>query len=409
MSELVTVQPDLLRWARERASCSTEELARKLHLKPDRVNEWEVTGRISLSHVERIAEATHTPVGYLFLSEPPDEELPILDFRSSDRNLRRRPSPELLDTIYACQQRQAWFREHLVAAGQVSTGFVGSACLADDPENVARQMRSTLGLEPNWRPRSGARDALSELVHRLETLGVLVMRNGVVGNNTHRRLDSNEFRGFALADPLVPLIFVNASDPRTAQVFTLAHELAHLWLGQSAVSDTDPDATRPEERFCNRAAGEFLIPAAVLRQEWRSSQVPDAEVRRLAREFGVSELALLLRGRDAGLILPADFRRLYGVRLASPLDARTSSGGGNFYATLETRVGSRFARAVISSTLEGETPYSEAFELLGVRKTATFTELARRLEDGPESRRLSGPEVAGVRFRRGVLRCRRSA
>ena len=213
-----------------------------------------------------------------------------------------------------------------------------------------------------------------------DALGVLVMVSGIVGSNTRRALDPTEFRGFALSDSLAPLIFINGADTKAAQMFTLAHELAHLWLGQSALSDSCPD-TLPDhevEVWCNRVAAEMLVPLAVMREEYRKDeQLPDA-LARLARRFKVSTLVILRRIHDTGALTRHDFRKAYDAELER-LQTQPRGSGGDFYRTQNARVGNRFARAVVVSTLEGGTSFTESFQLLGFRKIRTFDELARRL------------------------------
>ena len=225
-------------------------------------------------------------------------------------------------------------------------------------------------------------DAQRQLVARAEAAGVLVMASSIVGSNSHRKLNVDEFRGFALADQLAPLIFVNAADSKAAQMFTLAHELAHLWLGVSGVSD--PETGRiPEpavECWCNSVAAEFLVPADLLAEACQANEPVMEAIQRLARSFKVSTLVILRRLFDAGFIDRATLRQSYRDELARirALD-RGGSGGGDFYRTLSTRTGKNFAQAVVSSTLEGQTLFQDAFRMLGVRKTATFYETARQL------------------------------
>ena len=239
-----------------------------------------------------------------------------------------KPSGDLLDTIYLCQNRQEWYREYLLEEGAPAVEIVGSAVREEDPAAVAERVRTALRLHDDAASHRSRRKGMRrKLIDRIEELGVLVMVSGIVGSNTRRRLDPQEFRGFALVDSMAPLIFVNGRDTQAAQVFTLVHELAHLCLGGSALSDPS-DVVRPgvsEERWCNAVAAATLVPEAVLRAEYQGDV-------------------------------------------------------GNYYNTVPLRLGRRFAQAVLLSTFGGRTPYREAYELLQVRKHATFKELAANME-----------------------------
>jgi transcriptional regulator with XRE-family HTH domain len=264
----VQVRPELLRWARERAGFSLEALAHRIPQLPA----WERgEARPTLKQVEKFAKATHAPVGYLFLAEPPIESVPIPDFRTLSNVRVSRPSPDLLETVYICQQRQDWYRDFARSEGEVRLQFVGSADLSSDIGGTAARMRTALGFNVEERRRMPTwTDALRRFIEQADLLGVLVMISGVVGSNNRRKLDPDEFRGFALSDELAPLVFINGADTKAAQMFTLAHELAHIWLGQSALSDVEP-ASMPEHRveiWCNQVAAELLVPIDVLRREY---------------------------------------------------------------------------------------------------------------------------------------------
>ncbi|MDQ8163599.1 MAG: XRE family transcriptional regulator [Gemmatimonadota bacterium] len=377
---MIQVAPRMLRWARERASLAPAELAKRVGLAVRRVEDWEESGQLPFEHLERLAEKTHTPVGYLFLPEPPAIELPISDFRRVAGEGGQPPSSELIDTIRQCQLRQEWFREHLIAEGAEPLSWVGSANLDADRASIALAIRAALELDRrplslNWT------EAVRDLYRRTEELGALVLRNGVVGNNTHRKLRVEEFRGFALSDPYAPLVFINAVDSKAAQMFTLVHELCHLWLGQSAVSDADPSTNVATERFCNAVAAETLAPASEFRAAWDAAVPLPEMTARLARLFKVSTLVVLIRAREAGLLAGDVFEAAYAAERerVQAIDARSGGDGGDFYNTQNARLGGRFATAVISSALEGRTPYTEAFRLLGFKRTATFDEYARKL------------------------------
>ncbi len=208
-------------------------------------------------------------------------------------------------------------------------------------------MRAALGFGVDERGPTFT-EALRHLAEEAEEAGILVMVNGVVGSNTHRKLDPQEFRGFALVDDLAPLVFVNGADTKAAQVFTLAHELAHLWLGESALSDADLGG-RPavdSERWCNQVAAEFLVPLDLMREAFDPAQELTDELSRLARIFKVSSLVILRRVHDAGYLSWSAYRAAYRTELDRVLERvadRTS--GGNFYNTQPVRVGKRFLPA----------------------------------------------------------------
>ena len=315
----VEVRPELLDWARERAGLSVDAIVQRL----PKFELWErQEAQPTLRQLEQFANLTHTPIGYLFLAEPPVESLPIPDFRTIADTGVARPSPDLLDTLYTCQQRQEWFRDYARSEGQTPVAIIGQASIDSDIETVAASMRAALGFDLAERRRMATwTDALRLFIQQAENLGVLVMVNGVVGNNNRRKLNPNEFRGFALVDPLAPLIFVNGADTKNGQLFTVAHELAHIWLGQSALSDATVPANRVE-RWCHEVATKVLEP----------------------------------------------FRPLQGT---GPTPEVIAS---------RTLVSGRFTRAVVSRTLEGDTLYRDAFRLLGVSRAEAWMKLGRDLD-----------------------------
>jgi len=209
------------------------------------------------------------------------------------------------------------------------------------------------------------------------------MVSGIVGGNTHRKLDTEEFRGFSLSDNFAPLVFVNAVDTKGAQIFTLAHELAHIWLGQSAVDRPEfgSDAEDLSERWCNAVAAEFVVPGSALPPVVDESNLA-SEVATLADYFRVSTLVIAKRLFDQNLLSWDAFRTYYvpeAERLRAVVAATRASGGGNYYNTQPYRVSRRFARALISDTFEGQTLHRDAYRLLGVRSAGTLEELGHRV------------------------------
>ncbi len=376
------VSPRLLIWARERSRLGIDELATRF----PKLTEWESGERTpTLKQLEDFARATHTPIGFLFLPEPPEEQVPIPDYRTMSDLGVHRPSPDLLDTIFACQQRQEWYRDFAQVTREDPVAFVGSLTPSVPVEQAAEQIRRTLTFDPGERGHTWS-DALWTLVDHAEELGVLVMVSGVVGANTHRRLDPEEFRGFSLVDRLAPLVFVNGADTKAAQIFALAHELVHLFLGETALDDANLGAapTNPVERWCNQVAAEVLVPLATVRGAL-PQDVPIAdELESLARRFKVSTLVILRRVHDAGRLSWDEYQMAYRDELTRILQilGERSGTGGNFFNTQPARVSKRFARAVIVSTLEGQTLHRDAFQMLGLKKLSTFQELVSRLGTG---------------------------
>lgn len=382
MSTQATVPASIpvLRWAAQRAGLHDDDLTARFRKWPL----W-LSGEAhpTLRQLEKFARLTHTAIGYFFLPEPPTLALPVPDYRTLRDEALAVPSSNLLDTIYLCQQRQEWYRDYARLHGLPALTFIGSATTEDAPETIAQQMRDVLGLSiaerqqlPTWT------DALRQMIAKAEDAGVMVMVSSIVGSNGHRKLDVAEFRGFVLADDLAPLIFLNGADSKSAQMFTLAHELAHVWLGASGVSDAHVGrvATQQTERWCNQVAAELLMPLTALQETYQPDTPIPEEIQRLARAFKVSTLVALRRLFDAGFM---DQNTLWQQYRAEEERLRTlkerSGNGGDFYRSLSARTSKRFARAVVSSTLEGQTLFRDAFRMLGMSKSATFYNAAREL------------------------------
>jgi Zn-dependent peptidase ImmA (M78 family) len=377
----VQVKPELLRWARARARLDADALAKRF----PKLADWEAQrSQPTLKQLEAYARATAAPIGYFFLPEPPVESLPIPDFRTKGDQALTRPSPNLLETVFLCQQRQSWYRENALSTAEPAVGFVGSASLDEPIEQVAQRIRQRLNFDVEAR-RSCAtwEDALRQFIAQADAASVMVMCSGVVLNNNHRPLDVSEFRGFALTDDRAPLVFINGADSKSAQMFTLAHELAHLWLGQPGLSNAEAaDATGSAvEQWCNRVAAELLVPLDAFRAALIVGEATAQSLPRLARRFKVSTLVILRRLKDAGVLQGDAFWAAYRAevgRLATLQQG--SSGGGDFYLSQAARVSKRFARALVESTLEGRTLYRDALRMLGISKVETFHELGRSLK-----------------------------
>ncbi len=385
---ITTFNPTVLQWARKRAGLDEAALAKKVLGRPDAedaVRKWEKTGELTLHQAELLAEKTYTPFGYLFLDKPPQENLPIQDFRTSGGHGIQKPSPALLEVIYQCQRRQAWYREYLTSNGVDPLDFVGKSSAQTPVEATAKAVSERLKIGPRISMEVPSwRENLTLHFEAAEEAGILVMRNGVVGNNNRRKLSRDEFRGFALSDEYAPLVFINTRDAAAAQLFTFVHEVVHIWIGESAVSN--PVRTYAEanslESYCNAVAAEVLIPLSQIERNWNAAADPEYEIKRIANLYKVSSLVASRRAKDAGFITPVEFKHFYETEIrrysrnAAPTED-TKAAGGNFHNSLKARAGDRFCRALIADTLEGKTQYTEAFHLLNLKNTKSFEGFAR--------------------------------
>ena len=231
---------------------------------------------------------------------------------------------------------------------------------------------------------------MTELSRNVDLSGIMVMRSGVVGNNNHRPLDYEEFRGFSVSDQVAPLAFVNGQDYKTAQIFTLAHELAHIWTGQGGISNPDY-GLRSEtqdgslEQFCNRVAAETLVPSDDFRSRWLPDPTDlENNFQNLSRHYRVSSMVVLRQAHNQDFIPIETYRESYS-RLVERSGQATSAGetsSGNFHYTLTARNGASFTTAVISSAAEGTLLSSEAADMLGI-KVKTLPAIAEHLFGSP--------------------------
>ena len=366
----VAVKESVLRWAVERAGFNLVSLKNTY----PKIQQW-ATGDIqpTLKQLEGLAKKTHTPLGFLFLDSPPEDTLPIPHFREVKSGKSIRPSPDLIDTVFAMQRRQNWMREYLIEQGQDALSFVNSAKPGIAPAEAADRLRRALQLDEDWASHQNTwTDALGALREAMESAGIMVVVNGVVGNNTHRKLVVSEFRGFVLVDEYSPLVFLNGADGKAAQMFTLAHEMAHILFGSSAAFDLRElqPADDPTERACNQVAAEFLVPEQLLRKTWPSLNSAKEPFNEIARKFKVSNIVAARRALDLGLISRDAFFGFYNEYVENERGTAARNKGKEAkikrHILHNLRIGKRFAAAVGRSALEGTTSYSQAFHLTGL-------------------------------------------
>ncbi len=383
MSARVVVAPSVLLWAQGRSKREDDAYKKKFPA----WQEWLEEKRApTIKQVEEIAKYSHLPFGIFFLEEPPKVELPIPDYRLGLSGGEATPSQDLLDVIDLSAQRQAWFQEYVLKIG-LDEAEVARATERDDPVAVAAVVAAEMGFSVADRARLRTREnARNHLRRTFEQRGGLAIITSMVGNDNHRMLDRDEFRGFTLADDVVPLIFVNSSEESlSGQIFTFLHEYAHVVLRSTGISDEDfAREGAGIEAWCNAVAAEVLVPEADLRVQFRSNATLTDELDRLAARYLCSTLVILLKIRKVGLVGAAGFDALYRgeeerAREAFAYQRGQNAGGGDFYANQPFRIGERLSRAVLVDVREGSTSYTEAFRILGLRNVDQLNKYAGQL------------------------------
>lgn len=370
----VNVNPEVLMWAVDYSQRGMDAFEKKFKMFPRWLDKSE---QPTVKQLEDMARFAYVPFGYLMLSEKPMIKIrAIKDFRTIQNHrldTSGEYSAELRDTMIDIRRRQEWLHEYKEAQGYAPIPFIGSIHTDMADEIIVEKICKELMLPADWRDCIDSKDAAFRyFLDIVEAKGVMVFVNGIVGNNTHRRLRVEEFRGFALSDHLAPVIFINGSDAPAARLFTLLHELVHLFLGQDGLDDrTEP--------FCNRLSAKILVPPALFNEQWHKNP---KDFDALERFFKVSPLVLYRMALSLGKIDEKEYARriaLYNKRH----QGKNKSAGGDFYHVAPYRAGRSFCRYVREALREGNVSYSEAYQLLGVRGS-TFENVMKSIEEGRE-------------------------
>ena len=361
----VEIQPKIIDWAISRSGYDKEEFFSEF----PKIQTWrEGEQSPTLSQLRKFAKKTRVPFGYLLLKNPPAEELPIPFFRTTDNNINQ-VAVNLRDTILTLQKRQEWLSEYLIDQGAQPLDFIGKFTTNTAIEKITEDIRKTLNLSNNWATHHpNWEKALQHLSERIEEAGIFMVFNSVVGLDNHRPIEVDECRGFVLCSEIAPFLFVNAADAKAAQMFTIAHELAHLWIGVSAGFDFRrlQPANNAVENFCDAVAAEFLVPSALFEQKWTDS----ADFNVLAKFFKVSQIVIARRALDLGKIDREDFFDFYQERMDWFAQIKARKGdGGNFYNTLRKKINLRFLATLNRAVKENKILYKHAYQLSGLRGT----------------------------------------
>ena len=336
------------------------------------------------AQIESLSKKTHIPLGYFFLKTPPHENIPILEFRTVNSTAISKLSRDVIDTYYHMAAIQNWMRDYLLDQGNERLPFVSSYNHETQPEKIASSIRETIGLDEDWYTQSkNSKASFNRLRELFESVGILILQNGVVGQNNYRKLSINEFRAFTLIDEYAPLIFINNNDTPGGKLFSLFHEAVHIWLGLHSFYNENSSLSfniSPQETLCNATAAELLVPNALFIDKWDRTPNLDLKdkIAYVAKYFKCGEITIARRALDNNYISRIQYEKIAAGVIAGVKNNNKKAGDGDYYNTIISRLGRRIIIALDNSIKEGKTPYTEAFRLTGTNRV-TFTNLVSEI------------------------------
>lgn len=380
MADYIQIKTSIIRWACNRIGSLYSELSASKDFKR-LSNEKDGAVSLTLKQAEKLAKVLRYPFVFLLLDSPVTDidKLPIADFRSIEGK-EIKPNINLKEQIEYSLNQQDWFSDYVNTCDLDVFKYNGKFSLHDDPQEVGLKLKEFLKI--TYKLSKNANDYLKRLKIILENNGILVSSSKVL-KNTQNRLSLSDFRGFALYDDNAPLIFINGNDSTSAQIFTLCHELGHIVLGQSGVSDVVKNNSKKIEKWCNEFAANILMPKNDVIDTFDQYINISQFLQDATKLFHVSTNALLLRIYNLNLIDKDTFdkewakaKALYKDCLKS-LQESNGKSSGNYYKTVNSRLSHRLLQSLISSTSVGKTTFRDATYLLGMKSVSTFDKLVK--------------------------------
>ena len=330
----VNIQPTIIRWALNQTD--EEKLGVKLM---ENIKHWiDGTKSPTFKQIEDFSKKSHIPLGYFFLQTPPTEQITLLEYRTIDSIELTNPSRNLIDTIHEMEEIQEWMVNYRKEGNYDPVRVVGSLKDITDIEVIANKIRSDLGLSADWQKDcANSSEAFNKVRGLLEEYGIVVMMNGIVGKNTHRTLDINEFRAFTIVDQLAPLIFINSADSAGGRLFSLFHEMVHLWIGESDLYNDrrySASGIKTIEAISNAVAGELIVPRTEFLKRWNDNTTCDLyeKIRELAKVFRCSGSVIARRALDNRKIDKSVYHQVITDAIEAYTQAiKEKSSGGVYY------------------------------------------------------------------------------
>lgn len=379
MADKAYITPNVLKWARESARMTEETAAAKVSVTVDKLKEWEEgTNQPTIRQAQTLAKAYKRPFALFFLPEVPRDFQPLQDFRKSGaKNL----TTSSIFIIREIQQKQAWISDVYSENQEDKLAFVGRFSINDNPQTVAKDILDTLKINP---ASYKTENPIKEWIDAAETNGIFVSRTSFI--HSRLKLDSEELQGFAIADPHAPFVFVNSEDWNAPQLFTLIHELAHIWIAETGISnEVEPDIKHkdkfhPVELFCNEVAANALMPKEIILSFDSNSFQTSKDIFKVAKQLGVSSFALLVRALNLNIISTPIYQKLkkqadidYAEYLKREAEKKAKQkekdkpGGPNYFLLQLNRNSRLFTQTVLDAFRGGFIEPTLASSLLNVQ------------------------------------------
>lgn len=377
----VNIQPAVINWALSQTK--EEQLGTKLM---DNIMRWlDGSKTPTFNQIEDFSRKANIPLGYFFLQTPPVEEIKLLEYRTVDSIELANPSRNLIDTIHEMENVQDWMKDYRQDADFDTLEIVGSLKEKTDVKEISNQIRTDLGMPSDWYKNTRTiSEAFNYVRGLLEYSGILVMLNGIVGKNTHRALSIDEFRAFAMVDEWAPLIFINSADSDGAKLFSLFHEVAHIWIGENDLYNDRRNSKNVKdiEILCNSVASELMVPQEIFLEAWEDNATADLKekVYEITRWFKCGVAVIARKALDNKKINQKMYDEIVeeAIKAYRIMKENKEAGGGNYYNTMESRLDSAFVKAICFSVKSGRTSYTEAYRLTNTSRK-TFSEVVGRL------------------------------
>lgn len=371
----VETEPSVIKYYVDKSEFDVMEFTKEKDLK--NLNYWlDGSKNPTFNQLMKLSKKLQVPLGYLVVKKPVDDTPQILNYRTIDSKDMDHTSRNLIETIKIVKNQQEFLSDYRKDNGFMPLDYVAKYTIDDDWNIIVQYARKILGIGEEWQKDLGRLYPLKYFKKKLNDIGVVIQSNGIVRQNTHRKLDISEFRAFVSIDEYAPFVFINTNDTKNGQLFSLLHEFGHILLGESEVYNVDLTMNTDVnqlERICNKIANELLIPNTIFVESWNiPSDVELYEyVTDLAKKIKVSKTVIARKALDNKLIKIEDYnfiakRNVEEYNKYQAIAKEQDNNGIDYYNTIQSKVDPILFDSVKSSYYEGNIQYIEALNLLNI-------------------------------------------